>query len=324
MLPTGTFLMERTMVPPDSTGQKDTSPSRPSAAHGEPRPRPRPLPDAPRLTITRRGPSPLLRIVSYGSWLIALALLAVFLKGLNEARLQRIKAQVREMQAHSAPPSAPAGPSPEAEIVPPAPEPEPAMAMVRPVEPAPRPPEPVAKGAEPAPPPTKFRQLAIAPAANGNYYVRGQINGHDAAFMVDTGASAVAIPDRLRWKLGLTRGSYLQSSTAGGITGMYETEVKQLTVGPLRFRNVRAVLNPSTADETILLGMTALKEIRMVQQNGRMLLQQEETPADGPAPASPAPPPALKKSVSQCMGADKVVNERVLRCMQGVGDGSSE
>jgi hypothetical protein len=69
--------------------------------------------------------------------------------------------------------------------------------------------------------------------------------------------------------------------------------------------------------------MTALREVRMIQHNGRMSLQQEILPETEEVSAPP-PPPKLKKSVKDCMGANKIINDQVLKCMQGLDEGEEE
>jgi aspartyl protease family protein len=274
-----------------------------------------------RITITRRGPSSFARIVAFGSWLAVFMLLVALLKGTNEWRLHRLKEQVKAMQPRPAASVTAQTPEPETAPTKEAPPAEPAPVAAR-VSPAAPPPSLDAPPAEEPPenPAAQLAEVTLSPSPNGNFYVKGQINQQEVTFVIDTGASAVSIPDKLRWKLGLTRGRYLQSATANGVAGMYETQVKRLSVGPLRFKDVQAVLYPNAPDDTVLLGMTALREVRMVQQNGRMVLQQVVHPENDAAAAPKSPPPALKKSISQCMGADKVVNDRVLKCMQGMGE----
>lgn len=272
------------------------------------------LPDT-RITITGRNPPTVARIVAFGSWLLVFMLLLALLKGINERRIDKLKDEARAVPPQ--PVASVAGEIPQP--APPAEEPGPVATLAAPVEIVPAvasPPLPAEEPEKRKPAPPKIAQLTLTPSENGNFFVKGEINRQDVVFVVDTGASAVSIPDKLRWKLGLTRGRYIQSATANGIAGMYETQVKDLSVGPLRFKDVQAVLYPNAPNDVVLLGMTALRDVRMEQQNGRMVLQQVIAPEE--ETASPgAPPRKLTKSVKECMGADKVVNDRVLKCMQG-------
>jgi clan AA aspartic protease (TIGR02281 family) len=167
-------------------------------------------------------------------------------------------------------------------------------------------------------------ELILSPAPNGNFYAKGEINRQAVVFVIDTGASSVSIPDGLRRQLNLARGRYIQSATANGVAGMFETRIASIALGPLRLKNVQAVLNPNASDDTVLLGMTALREIRLIHQNGRMILQQDlnlEATTAEPSPASIVP--KLKKPLKDCMRSGNVINDRVLKCMQGREDDAS-
>jgi aspartyl protease family protein len=308
-------------------GQERPEGSRPAAAPLEAEmphtlPPPRRVASSRSYPQRRRDPGVLARLFWVLPGLIALGGLGLLLQGLHEAKLRRWAAEIEE--AHG-----PVEPSeetwtasePESKSEPESvdAEPEPSPPVPVPVLPhTVRPPLPSAPAREPL---RKSVAVVISPAPNGNFYAPGQINGRDVRFVVDTGASTVAIPDRLRWQLGLTHGRYLQSMTANGIAGMYETRVKSLSIGSIQLSDVTAVLYPNAADDTVLLGMTALREVRMAYENGRMVLQKEI--GGEPQPAAEEPPPAaapaLKRPVQDCMGRSKVVDDRVLRCMQGLG-----
>jgi clan AA aspartic protease (TIGR02281 family) len=272
-------------------------------------------------------------------WLVIFMLLFMLIRSLSPTQMGQINERLKSMRDEPGPatteePVATTVAAPGISNLPPpapAPAPEPnleaaeaSVSMAESVNPpqAIPPPPPGASTPPSQPSAPRIAELVLAPSANGNFYVRGEINHQSVLFVVDTGASAVSIPDKLRHRLQLTRGGYLQGATANGIAGMYETQVKSLTIGPLRMKNVAAALNPGAPDDTVLLGMTALREVRMVQHNGRMSLQQEILPEA--EEASAPPPPKLKKSVKDCMGANKVINDQVLKCMQGLDEDAEE
>lgn len=303
------------MPPPADRTPPGAGKFRPTAPHSR-----RPPPADARRRAPRRNPASTLRILAFGAWLMVFALLLALLKDLQGWRAR---------PGHAAVPTLPSVPTAAAAPAPrPAPDPQPAAPPPRP---APVHPSPVAEatiGAAPPPaspsasaanakepPAPRVVELILSPSTNGAYYARGEINGRAVTYVVDTGASAVAIPDRLRWSLNLTRGNYLQGSTANGIASMYETHIDAMSIGPIRLNHVQAVLYPHAYDDTVLLGMTALREVKMIQQQGHMLLQQSQAP-EAEVAAPPAPPPPLKRSISECMGPDRVIDARVLKCMQ--------
>jgi aspartyl protease family protein len=299
---------------PDNDEEKGTSFS----------PQPSILLSDPRRQAARSASVPLTKIVALGALLLILLLPVMFLKGMSSQQLDLLKGRVRAAKTSTAPaPTVQKSPSQETS----SPSDSPASTqasepanIAAPVYSTPAIPESPIPAGEPQGAAPQLAELVLSPAPNGNFYVKGQINGQEVIFVVDTGASAVSIPDSLRWKLNLTRGRYLQSATANGIAGMYETQVKNLSIGPLRLKDVQAVLNPNAPDNTVLLGMTALREVRMVQQDGHMLLQQEIHPDTADEPSVSSPSLKLKKSAKDCMGTDKIINDRVLKCMQGAED----
>lgn len=275
------------------------------------------------------------RALSLGTWLLILGMVIFVSKGMDQTTFTRLASRIRAPRPESAairpahrppdpvtPPQTPApAESPATAETAASERPDPVADPVQTPPPEAVPPPPIAPS-NPKEPGPQVAEVILFPYGNGNYYVKGAINGQEVVFVVDTGASAVSIPDKLRWKLKLTQGGYLRSATANGITAMYKTEIKDLAIGPINLRNVPALLNPNAPDETILLGMTALRQVRMLQQDGRMVLQQDLPLEAAAEPSSPAPPPQLKirKSAKDCMGDDKVINARVLRCMEGNED----
>lgn len=108
----------------------------------------------------------------------------------------------------------------------------------------------------------------------GHYVASGEINGVPVTFMVDTGASMVAIPLALQDKLGLDRGMGLPVTTANGQTTAYHTRIDTLTLGPLSFHDVRAGLTAGMEGDQILLGMSVLSDISFTQQGDQLILRQ--------------------------------------------------
>jgi clan AA aspartic protease (TIGR02281 family) len=163
-------------------------------------------------------------------------------------------------------------------------------------------------------------QLVLEPNDNGSYYVTGSINGESVLFLLDTGATWISIPERLRWKLALQRGRYVKVATAGGVVGNYETRVDTLDMGPFHFEDVAATLNPYAPNDVVLLGMSALKDVQFTQAGGQLVLsrQRAEDGMASPAP-SPAQAPALviRRSVRDCMGPSHLLNSETLKCIEG-------
>jgi len=106
----------------------------------------------------------------------------------------------------------------------------------------------------------------------GHYLSGGTINGHTVEFLVDTGASDIAIPIDMAGRLGLRPGMPREYQTANGIVTAYTTRIQELTIGPIVIRNVRASLNPGMGSMEILLGMSLLKELEFTQRGDTLTL----------------------------------------------------
>ena len=112
----------------------------------------------------------------------------------------------------------------------------------------------------------------------GHYLGNGTINGHPVEFLVDTGATDIAIPIELADRLGLRPGMPRQYQTANGLVTAYATWIEELTIGPIAIRNVRASLNPGMGSMDILLGMSLLKELEFTQRGDTLTLTPSTLP----------------------------------------------
>ncbi|MDR1423646.1 MAG: retroviral-like aspartic protease family protein [Azoarcus sp.] len=117
-------------------------------------------------------------------------------------------------------------------------------------------------------------ELVLKRNAAGHYVVPGTINGQPVTFMLDTGATTVAIPARLGKQLGLPAGPTFEVSTANGIAQARLTSIAELALGPFVMRQVQAGLNPGMDhDDTILLGMNVLKRLEFTQRGDTLILR---------------------------------------------------
>ena len=108
---------------------------------------------------------------------------------------------------------------------------------------------------------------------NGHYEAEGQINGRSVTFLVDTGATDVALPESTARALGLDFGPRVQVMTAAGPAGAWATRLDEVTVGGIRRKNVRATITDGEFNG-ILLGMSFLKYYDLQQQDGRLVIRE--------------------------------------------------
>ncbi|CRI55109.1 retropepsin-like aspartic protease family protein [Pseudomonas sp. CCOS 191] len=119
-----------------------------------------------------------------------------------------------------------------------------------------------------------FVEVRLLSNGQGHFVADGAINGRRVHFMLDTGATDVAIPEALARDLDLARGAAVQLSTANGRTQGYRTRLDSLQLGDIHLRDVRALVVPGLDGQGVLLGMSALKQLEFTQRGGTMLLRQ--------------------------------------------------
>ena len=110
---------------------------------------------------------------------------------------------------------------------------------------------------------------------SGHYVAEGQINGQAVTFLVDTGATDVALPESVARALGLEFGPRAQVMTAAGPATAWMTRLDEVTVGGIRRRNVRASIT-SGEFNGVLLGMSFLKHYGLQQQDGKLVIRQDQ------------------------------------------------
>ena len=118
------------------------------------------------------------------------------------------------------------------------------------------------------------REVVLRRNRSGHYISPGLINGRKVRFLLDTGASYVSIPAGVAERLGLEYGPPLRSQTANGIVTVYATVAAQVALGSIVRHNVRATINPQMQDDTVLLGMSFMKDLELIQKGERLTLRQ--------------------------------------------------
>jgi len=107
----------------------------------------------------------------------------------------------------------------------------------------------------------------------GHYVAQGRVNGQPVTFLLDTGATLVAVPEALAQELGLRKGRQGMSQTANGRVITYRTEIDRLELGDIQMTNVAASITPGMDGNIILLGMSALKEFELTQKGDTLTLR---------------------------------------------------
>lgn len=119
-----------------------------------------------------------------------------------------------------------------------------------------------------------FVEVRLVSNRQGHFVMTGQINARPVEFMLDTGATNVAIPEDVAEKLRLERGARVQVSTANGRTEAFRTTLERLQIGDIVLNNVRALVVPGLDGDQVLLGMSAINQLEFTQRGGTLLLRQ--------------------------------------------------
>lgn len=120
------------------------------------------------------------------------------------------------------------------------------------------------------------REIVLERNKYGHYVATGQINGQSVDFILDTGATLVAIPEHIAGNLGLKKGQGFLSQTANGSSKSYQTTVAELSLGDIVMTNVPASISAGMDFDEILLGMSFLKHLTIVQQGNTLTISVPE------------------------------------------------
>jgi aspartyl protease family protein len=122
------------------------------------------------------------------------------------------------------------------------------------------------------------RSLSIPRDARGHFQTDARIDGQRIDFMVDTGASVVALNEKSAARFGLrpSRSDYNATvTTANGTLKAARTRIAMMEVGGLIVRDVDAMVLPDEALSENLLGLSFLSRLKRFEYaNGRLVLEQ--------------------------------------------------
>lgn len=121
------------------------------------------------------------------------------------------------------------------------------------------------------------REIAFAADRDGHFRVEAVVDGQRIRFMVDTGATGVALTEADAARLGFRREDLKFTGvarTANGTVPIAPVTLGEVAVGPIRVANVRAAVNGGPLDES-LLGMSFLGRLDGYSiSGGRLVLRQ--------------------------------------------------
>ncbi|MEZ5530325.1 MAG: TIGR02281 family clan AA aspartic protease [Porticoccaceae bacterium] len=121
----------------------------------------------------------------------------------------------------------------------------------------------------------EIAEVRIPRSENGHYFVSGFINGRPVDFMVDTGATSIAMNLHHAEQLGVNfrRGRKGAASTAGGMVSAYHVPLEKLTIGNITLHQVEATVVIGDFPSEVLLGNSFLSRVEMSEEEGVMVLR---------------------------------------------------
>ena len=110
--------------------------------------------------------------------------------------------------------------------------------------------------------------------ARGHFVTMGSINGGSVRFLVDTGATFVALPaaDAKRLGIDYLQGERGRMQTADGVTIVYRVKLDTVRIGDVAVNSVDAVVGENDAMGVALLGMSFLNRMEMKRDGQSMTL----------------------------------------------------
>ncbi len=126
--------------------------------------------------------------------------------------------------------------------------------------------------------PANSRSMAVPRDARGHFMVDGRVDGRQLSFMIDTGASVIALTASDAARLGIhpaQREFVAQVRTANGTVLAAPAELDMVEIGDLVVRDVAALVLPDEALSGNLLGLSFLSRLRRFEySDGKLVLEQ--------------------------------------------------
>ena len=118
------------------------------------------------------------------------------------------------------------------------------------------------------------RSIVLSAGPGGHFMAAGAINNRPVQFMVDTGATIVALGAAEAQRIGLDyrSGQRARMQTAGGTVVGHVLTLSAVTVGDVTLANVQAVVMPAPMPY-VLLGNSFLSRFQMRRDNDVMRLE---------------------------------------------------
>ena len=122
----------------------------------------------------------------------------------------------------------------------------------------------------------QLAQVRIAKGLGGHYWVTGSISGTSVPFLVDTGATSVAMNEGAAKRLGIdyrVKGQPIRVSTASGTAKAWLVKLDSVKIGAITVIGVEAAVVEGDSPTEMLLGMSFLSRVSWREDQGMLLLE---------------------------------------------------
>lgn len=108
----------------------------------------------------------------------------------------------------------------------------------------------------------------------GHYFTEGKINGATLKFLVDTGATAIAMNsgDAKFAGIDYKKGERVLVQTANGVVNAYHVVISTVKLGGVVMHQVDGVVHEGGSPSVVLLGMSALNRLDMKREGMALTL----------------------------------------------------
>jgi aspartyl protease family protein len=120
-------------------------------------------------------------------------------------------------------------------------------------------------------------EIRIASGRGGHHYTKGLINGMPVDFVVDTGASSIAMNRFVAERLGIDYrgGTPITVSTANGNAKAFRVILPSVSVGNIVVHQVDAAISTTDSPSVVLLGNSYLSKVDLKIDEGVLVLSEK-------------------------------------------------
>ena len=118
------------------------------------------------------------------------------------------------------------------------------------------------------------KEIILQRNTYGHYVTSGTINDYDVVFLLDTGATDIAVPESLANEIGLIKKQRIVVRTANGNARAYRTRIASVGIGDIKLYDLNATILTNMPGKEILLGMNFLKHLEIIQKGKTLTIKQ--------------------------------------------------